>query len=142
MIKRLLATPLLYIALFLGMVTTTTFPIIPSEVSAAPVDQSQAELACRGSGGTWDGDECNSGEAGNCLFGSGCVVTGIINVLIFLAGGLAVIMIIIGGIRYVISAGDQNAVTAAKNTILYAVIGLVVTMLAYAAVQFIISSLG
>ena len=50
-------------------------------------------------------------------------------------------MVIIGGIRYVISAGDQNAVTAAKNTILYAIMGLVIAMLAYALVRFIVSAL-
>jgi hypothetical protein len=50
-------------------------------------------------------------------------------------------MIVLGGFRYVISAGDQNAVTAAKNTILYAVIGLVVAFLGSAAVNFIVSNL-
>jgi multisubunit Na+/H+ antiporter MnhB subunit len=46
-------------------------------------------------------------------------------------------MLIIGGIRYVVSAGDQNAVTSAKNTILYAIIGIIVAFLAYAAVNFV-----
>lgn len=66
----------------------------------------------------------------------------ITDVLLFALGAIAVIMIIIGGIRYVISGGDSSAVTGAKNTILYAVIGLVVAVLAYAIVNFVISSFG
>lgn len=50
-------------------------------------------------------------------------------------------MLIIGGIRYVLSQGDQSAVTSAKNTILYAIIGIVVAMLAYGAVRFITEQL-
>ena len=65
----------------------------------------------------------------------------IINILLFIIGAVAVIMIIIGGIRYVTSAGDQNSVKAAKDTVLYSVIGLVITILAYAIVKFVIDKL-
>lgn len=65
----------------------------------------------------------------------------IINVLLFLIGAIAVIMIIIGGIRYVTSNGDQAQVTGAKNTILYAVVGVVVAIMAYAIVNFVVDSL-
>ncbi|HXH04804.1 MAG TPA: hypothetical protein VNI82_00035 [Candidatus Nitrosotenuis sp.] len=63
------------------------------------------------------------------------------NILLFIVGAIAVIMLIIGGIRYVVSGGDQSAVTAAKNTILYAIVGIVVAILAYAAVQFVTNAL-
>ena len=62
------------------------------------------------------------------------------NVLLFLLGAIAVIMIIIGGILYVTSNGDTSATKAAKDTILYAVIGLIVAILAYAIVNFVITS--
>ncbi|MEO5499573.1 MAG: pilin [Candidatus Saccharimonadales bacterium] len=65
----------------------------------------------------------------------------IIDILLFIIGAVAVIMIIIGGIRYVVSGGDQGAVTGAKNTILYAVVGLVVAIMAYAIVNFVVSKL-
>ena len=65
-------------------------------------------------------------------------VKGIINVILYIVGILAVVMIIFGGIKYMTSAGDQSAVTSAKNTILYGIIGLVITLLAYAIVQFVI----
>ena len=60
-----------------------------------------------------------------------------INTLLFVIGVVAVIMIIIGGIKYTLSNGDSAQITSAKNTILYAVIGIVVALLAYAIVNFV-----
>ena len=51
------------------------------------------------------------------------------------------IMLFIGGIRYVISGGDQNQVKISKNTILYGIVGIVVAFLAYAAVNFVTQAL-
>ena len=70
----------------------------------------------------------------------GNVIETVTNVLLFIIGAVSVIMIIIGGIKYVLSNGDASQVTSAKNTILYAVIGLVVALLAYAIVNFVIDS--
>lgn len=75
------------------------------------------------------------------LFGDGGIFQTIADVLLFLVGAISVIMLIIGGIRYVISAGDQQAVTNAKNTILYAIVGIVVAFLAFAAVRFVVGRL-
>lgn len=62
----------------------------------------------------------------------------IINVMLQVLGILAVIMIIVGGIRYTISNGDASRVKAAKDTITYAVVGLIVALLSYAIVNFVI----
>ena len=74
------------------------------------------------------------------LFGANGTFSTITNVLLYIVGAIAVIMIVIGGLRYVISGGDSKNITAAKNTILYAVIGIIVAILAYAAVNFVIGS--
>ena len=63
----------------------------------------------------------------------------IVNVLLIIVGIAAVIMIIVGGLRYVFSAGDANNTKGAKDTILYAAIGLVVAILAYAIVNFVLT---
>ena len=65
----------------------------------------------------------------------------IINLLIYAVGIIAVIMIVIGGLRYTVSSGDQAGVTTAKNTVMYAVIGLVVAVLSYAVVNLVITRL-
>ncbi len=74
------------------------------------------------------------------LFGNSGVFSEISSVLLFIVGAVAVIMIVIGGLRYVISGGDASQVQAAKNTILYALVGIIVAILAYAAVNFVINS--
>ena len=76
------------------------------------------------------------------LFGANSVWGRIINMMIFLIGAVSVIMIVVGGLRYVLSAGDSSAINGAKNTILYSVVGLVVALMAYAIVNFVASNLG
>lgn len=63
----------------------------------------------------------------------------IVNLLTFVAGLLAVIFIIVGGIKYASSSGDPKRIESAKQTLLYAVIGLVVAMLARVIIGFVIS---
>ena len=68
------------------------------------------------------------------------IIKTIINTMLFIIGVMAVIMIIWGGIRYVLSAGNSAALTSAKNTIVYSIIGLIIAILAYAIVNFVINT--
>jgi hypothetical protein len=65
----------------------------------------------------------------------------IADTLIYLVGAISVIMIIVGGLRYVLSNGDPKATSAAKDTVLYSAIGVVVAIIAYAIVHFVITSI-
>lgn len=69
------------------------------------------------------------------------IVKVIINVIIYVVGLLAVVMIIYGGVKYTISAGDPGKVKSAKDTIMYGIIGLVIAVLAFAIVNFVLSSI-
>ena len=86
-------------------------------------------------------------EAARCdgcpadLFGDAGVFKQVTNTILYIVGIIAVIMLIIGGIRYVISGGDAKKVTDAKNTVLYAIIGLIIAFLAFAIVNFVITAL-
>jgi hypothetical protein len=66
------------------------------------------------------------------------LIADIINIFSLVVGVVSVIMIIIGGFRYITSGGDSSNVSAAKNTILYAIIGLVIVALAQTIVRFIL----
>lgn len=68
-------------------------------------------------------------------------ISGITNLMITIIGIVSVIMLIIGGFRYVLSGGDQKGTTAAKDTILYAIIGVVVALLSYSIMNFVIKQL-
>ncbi|MEI6228504.1 MAG: hypothetical protein WCP11_00530 [Candidatus Saccharibacteria bacterium] len=62
----------------------------------------------------------------------------VINIMLYALGAISVIMVIVGGIRYTTSAGNDAAVKKAKDTIMYAVIGVVVALLAYAVVNLVV----
>ena len=79
-------------------------------------------------------DSCQSGRDVNTI------VRTIIQVVIYIVGLLAVVMIIIGGILYSTSAGDPGKVKKAKDTIMYGIIGLVIAVLAFAIVNFILGA--
>lgn len=121
--------------------------------STANVNAAETQATCRcGESDQVLSVECGTvcagpiDPAGQCLFGedaSGnpCLFNKIINTALFLIGALSVVMLIYGGIRYTISGGKQESVTAAKNTILYAIVGIVVALLAYAIVGFVVKQL-
>ena len=72
-------------------------------------------------------------------------VTNLIKTVIDLAsmivGAVSVIMIIVGGLRYITSAGDSSKVSSAKSTILYAIVGLVIVVFAQTIVKYVINKL-
>lgn len=119
--------------------------VTPSVTSASSISDNANNAAggCDNiEGGPAAGAACAKPASGATeLFGEGGIFITITNILLFIIGAIAVVMLIIGGIRYVVSSGDQNAVTSAKNTILYAIIGIVVAFLAYAAVNFVTAQL-
>jgi Type IV secretion system pilin len=78
----------------------------------------------------------STGQQGGTTFQQG--VQTVTNMLLFLIGVIAVIAIIMGGIRYTTSNGDASQTKAAKDTILYAVVGLIVAIMAYAVVSWVI----
>lgn len=122
---------------------------VPALALAAAVVPSVPVFAQTDCPTTTGGQNLNLQSGANCakgqgqqtdLFGQSGVFKRITDVMLFLIGAVSVIMLIIGGIRYVLSGGEQAKVAEAKNTILYAVIGVVVAILAYAVVNFVVGS--
>ena len=109
--------------LMVGMFALTIVP----EVSALTLREGAEAARC---------DGCPAD-----LFGDTGAFRQVTNTILYIVGIIAVIMLIIGGIKYVVSGGDSKKVTDAKNTVLYAIIGLVIAFLAFAIVNFVISAL-
>ena len=63
------------------------------------------------------------------------------NTVLFIAGALAVIMIIYGAIRFMTAHGNEKQVESARLIVTYSVIGLIIAILAYALVNFVLSNL-
>lgn len=81
-------------------------------------------------------DTCGEGGANDRVNN---IIKTVINIFSLVVGVVSVIMIIIGGFKYITSGGESSNVTSAKNTILYAIIGLVVVALAQILVRFVFS---
>ena len=76
------------------------------------------------------------------LVGAEGVFTQISNTILYIVGIISVIMLVWGGLRYILSGGDNKKITDAKNTILYAIIGLIIAVLAFAIVNFVLNAIG
>jgi Type IV secretion system pilin len=66
------------------------------------------------------------------------LIKGALSLLSYLVGVASIIMIVIGGFKYVTSNGDSGGIASAKNTIIYAVVGLVIAIFAQGIVRFVI----
>ncbi len=89
-------------------------------------------------GSSVDSEVC---KGGGKLFGPGSIWNRILNTLTFIIGAISVLMVIIGGLRYTVSNGDQAGITSAKNTIIYALVGLVIAVMANAIVNFVLTNI-
>lgn len=75
------------------------------------------------------------------LSGKNSLLMNIAQTIVFLTAGISVVMVVIGGFKYVTSNGDSGGVKSAKDTILYAVIGLFIAISAQAIVSLVLSRL-
>ena len=70
------------------------------------------------------------------------IIPNVINYLFMFLGAVAVIFLLFGALKFVISRGDPKALQSARGTMTYAVIGLVVILLSFAIIQIITNLLG
>lgn len=133
-------------ALVLGM----SFVLPTATVGAASTSTTTTDTSCDmsdlGNLSAGSGASCAQGTGTpGSLFGEGGADGGIfkkvVNILLFVIGAVAVIMLIYGGVKYITSGGAQDKVQEAKNTILYAIVGIVVALLAFAVVNFVIKGI-
>ena len=127
MVKKLLNKISISVVLALALI----LPASSIVIAATPTKDD----ICKGvglAGGTSGCEEPTDGPNVNST------VKLVVSILSFIVGVAAVIMIIIGGFKYITSSGDSNNISSAKNTILYAIIGLVIVALAQVIVRFVL----
>jgi hypothetical protein len=100
-------------------------------------DQIQTGVCTATQGSQANSTNCGSGTAAQNSFQD--IVKRIVNIFSLVVGAVSVVMIIIGGFRYIISGGDSGNVSSAKNTIMYAIIGLVIVAFAQIIVNFVVA---
>ena len=73
------------------------------------------------------------------LSGNNGILINVADIVAFVAGAAAIIIILMGSIKYITSAGGANNATAARNMVLYALIGLAVVVRARSIINFVIT---
>jgi hypothetical protein len=126
-IKAVLATVALGLTIIAGIATVTV--ALPSAAYAA-VDTTSVCTGVTLTGGACNGDASQFTK----------VIKLVVQILSFIAGVAAVIMIVVGGLRYITSGGDSSKVAGAKQAILYAIVGLIVVALAQFIVRFVLTN--
>lgn len=83
------------------------------------------------------------GSTGNaCAAGGGeidSVLAVALNILSVVAGVIAVIMLIISGLKFITSQGDASSISSARSSIIYALVGIIIVALAQVVVRFVIN---
>ena len=97
--------------------------------------QSSADV-CRGVGVATGSADCTAPAGSTTVNG---VIGTAINILSAVVGVVGVIMIIIGGMKYVTSGGDASSISSAKQTIIYAIVGLAIAAGAQVIVRFVLN---
>lgn len=116
-------------ALAAGFVVTPAYAEV--NIGANVCQGADIEIDAQDGGANCD-EDVNAGGVNNLL-------RQIVNIISAIVGVIAVIMIVVGGFKYITSGGDSNKVSSAKNTIIYAIIGLIIVALAQVIVRFVLS---
>lgn len=116
---------------------SSMFVLGPMKVHAQatpPPTNPAVDAACDGIALT--GSNCNGPGARGQI---NDLIKDVVNILSVIIGVIAVVMIMIGGLKYIMSNGDPAQTATAKNTILYAIVGLVVVAMAQIIVKFVLT---
>lgn len=118
-------------------VTLVTLISLVSVAFVAPLVSADAKSAvCKGAGLVAGTDGCED-PSGNTPDVNDTVRRGL-NLFSAILGIIAVVMIMIGGLKYMTSQGDSSQMNSARNTLIFAAVGLVIVVLAQVVVRFVL----
>lgn len=117
----------------LALLFSLSVPLL-SLTKASALFEGSSEVACEGIQLTDTASDCSEEPTK-----VNSALETVVDIFSFVVGVVAVIMIIIGGLKYVTSTGDAGSAASARNTIIYAVVGLVVVVLAQFIVKFTVN---
>lgn len=120
------------IQLFLLIIIATATLAVgfsPSQAYAA-LGQGSNKAACDAIGGGCDSTASKSVSK---------LLSTVLNILSWIVGFISIVMVIVGGLKYILSNGDSNGVKSAQSTIVYALVGLAVASLSQVLVRFVLN---
>jgi hypothetical protein len=72
----------------------------------------------------------------------GTLLSAVVGILLILAGIMAFLFLILGGIQWITSGGDKAGMEAARNKITHAIVGLIIVGAAWAVMILVQNFLG
>lgn len=65
-------------------------------------------------------------------------IQSVLQLVFGLSGAVALLIMVVSGLRFVFSQGDPNSITKARNSLIYALIGLVICSAGFSIVTFVL----
>lgn len=130
---------LLFVAIFSTFIFTAPLPAFAATDVFDDVCNNQS--LNDGNGTQGNSVVCKSKSTGNPLYGPDGILTTAINILSIVVGVVSIVMIILGGLKFITSGSNPQEVTKARETIIYAIAGIVIAILAQIIVQFVLKSI-
>ena len=118
------------------IITATMMMSMLSLVSVSTVSAAAGDSFWGGSGASG-----TAAQAGLGIKDPRVVMAGIINTALGFLGIIAVVMILLGGFKYMTAAGAEEKIKDAKKIIIAGIIGLVIILSAFGIASFVISNL-
>lgn len=81
---------------------------------------------------------CRDNTGNNPLSGPGGLLVNIADIIAYIAGAAAIILLVISGIRFITSSGDPEKIRSARSTATGALIGVAVIVLAHTLIVFVL----
>jgi hypothetical protein len=105
-------------------------------MAATPTDAAKSQV-CAGVNAQVTGSDCG-GTSGQQSITK--VLTAVLQIISWIAGIAAIIMVVLSGLKYITSGGDSSSIASAKSTLVYALVGVVIVVLAQAVVFFVLNA--
>lgn len=141
MIKKTI-TLLIFIIIGLAIIPFTSAQraidpgLKPINAPDVPGTGAATEKECTDQGGKWDENaKLCSGNEDEPINAFLQIIAGAI---LMLSGGVAVIVMSVGGIMYITSSGNQQQLEFAKSTIMYGIIGMLAIIFSYFIVRWVL----
>jgi hypothetical protein len=129
--RRLITSALLLLCL------ATTVPVFAGNASAVDLFKHTCDSGASASDASVCEDVQNQQDSSENPINK--IIKAAIEVLSFIIGVAAIIVLVASGLRMILSNGDSNAVASARNGIIYAVAGIAVVAIAQGIVVFVLN---
>lgn len=90
--------------------------------------------------GQGSSDICKDGsKSSNPVSGSNGLLVKITDLVAFIAGAVAVIMLVVSGLKFTLSGGSSEEIASARRTIIYTLVGIVIIVMGRTLIVYVIS---